>query len=252
MSSTTRSADLVEQALAASSTDDCVVLVTETTQANLRWAHNALTTNGQMHDRTLTVMAIRRDSDRASVGVVTRKINSDADVVQVVGAAERAASTAPPSEDAMPLPTEGTDQNFTDLAEATSIEVYADFARDLGEVFTEARSGGISLFGFAEHLMTTTWLGNSAGIRRRHVQPTGRLELNAKDPTMKRTAWIGRGTRDFTDIDLGAMWPALQQRYDWTERQVDLPAGRYETLLPPSAVADLMIYAHWTSGWRDA
>jgi predicted Zn-dependent protease len=33
---------------------------------------------------------------------------------------------------------------------------------------------------------------------------------------------------------------------------VELPAGRYETLLPPTAVADLMIYQLWSSGARDA
>ena len=33
---------------------------------------------------------------------------------------------------------------------------------------------------------------------------------------------------------------------------MDLPAGRYETLLPPSAVADLMIDLYWSAGARDA
>ncbi|MFX4271005.1 metallopeptidase TldD-related protein [Propionibacteriaceae bacterium Y1685] len=251
-STPTPSAELVERALAACGSDECVVLVHETTQANLRWAHNALTTNGQMHDRSLTVIAIRRTGEEAATGVVTRKINTDSDVDEAVAAAEHAARTAPASEDAMPLVEANTDTHFSDPAEATSIEVYTDFARGLGEVFDEARSAGISLFGFAEHLMTTTWLGTSSGVRRRHVQPTGRLELNAKDASMQRTAWLGQGTRDFTDIDLSALWPQLQERYDWTARRVDLPAKRYETLLPPSAVADLMIYAHWSSGWRDA
>ena len=31
-----------------------------------------------------------------------------------------------------------------------------------------------------------------------------------------------------------------------------LPAGRYETLLPPTAVADLMLYAYFVSSARDA
>ena len=38
----------------------------------------------------------------------------------------------------------------------------------------------------------------------------------------------------------------------WSQRRVDLPAGRYETLLPPSAVSDLMIYLYWTMEARDA
>src|SRR5690606_14981793 len=92
----------------------------------------------------------------------------------------------------------------------------------------------------------------SSGVRRRHVQPTGRLELNAKDRAMKRTAWLGRTTRDFSDVDVAALWPELRTRYDWTARQIALPAGRYETILPPSAVADLMTVAYWSGGLRDA
>lgn len=44
----------------------------------------------------------------------------------------------------------------------------------------------------------------------------------------------------------------LAQRLRWAERRIDLPAGRYETLLPPTAVADLLIYQLWSSTARDA
>ena len=48
------------------------------------------------------------------------------------------------------------------------------------------------------------------------------------------------------------MAPTLATRLGWGERRVDLPAGRYDTVLPPTAVADLMIYAYWAAGARDA
>ena len=35
-------------------------------------------------------------------------------------------------------------------------------------------------------------------------------------------------------------------------RRLELPPGRYETVLPPGAVADLMIYLYWSSGARNA
>jgi predicted Zn-dependent protease len=38
----------------------------------------------------------------------------------------------------------------------------------------------------------------------------------------------------------------------WAGRRVDLPAGRYQTLLPPAAVADLLIYLYWSAGAKDA
>jgi predicted Zn-dependent protease len=44
----------------------------------------------------------------------------------------------------------------------------------------------------------------------------------------------------------------LAQRLDWQKRTIDLPAGRYETLLPPSAVADLLVYLYWSAGAKDA
>ena len=48
------------------------------------------------------------------------------------------------------------------------------------------------------------------------------------------------------------MTAELAKRLDWSATRIDLPAGRYETLLPPSAVADLMVYLYWSATARDA
>ena len=45
--------ETVERALALSKADGCVVLATERSEANLRWANNSLTTNGSMRSRRL-------------------------------------------------------------------------------------------------------------------------------------------------------------------------------------------------------
>ncbi|NYV74642.1 metallopeptidase TldD-related protein, partial [Streptomyces sp. UH6] len=134
----------------------------------------------------------------------------------------------------------------------TSSAVFDAFAPALGEAFARARDGGRELYGFAHHEMVTSYLGSSTGLRLRHDQPNGTLEINAKSPDRLRSAWAGRSTRDFTDVDPAALDAELARRLGWAERQVDLPAGRYETLLPPSAVADLMVYQLWSSSARDA
>jgi predicted Zn-dependent protease len=41
-------------------------------------------------------------------------------------------------------------------------------------------------------------------------------------------------------------------RLGWAKRGVELPAGRYETILPPSAVADMMVYLGWSMSGRGA
>jgi predicted Zn-dependent protease len=244
-------AELVERALILASLP-CVVRAEERTEANLRWANSALTTNGEMHSRTLTVTATSPVAGGTAVGTVTRQIQSIDGVGAVVAAAEAVARSGPPAEDAMPLVTGTAAPGWDAEPAATSIEVLDGVAAGLGDTFTRAAELGQLLFGFAEHIVTTTYLGTSTGIRRRGVQPTGRLEFNAKTADLGSSAWIGAATRDFTDIDIADLHAELTTRLGWGARRVELPPGRYETLLPPGAVADLMIYLHWTASARDA
>src|SRR5262249_30455064 len=122
----------------------------------------------------------------------------------------------------------------------------------LGETLRAAEAAGRKLYGFAEHEVTSTFLGTSSGLRLRHDQPTGRLELNAKSADMARSAWAVATTRAFSDVAPAALACSHAQRLAWQARRVELPAGRYETLLPPTAVADLMINFYWAAGAREA
>ncbi|SEP73180.1 metallopeptidase TldD-related protein [Streptomyces radiopugnans] len=245
--------EVVERALALSRADGCVVLADEESTANLRWAGNTLTTNGVTRGRTLTVVATVDGSEGTASGVVSRSAVTDDDIEPLVRAAEEAARTAGPAEDARPL-VEGVpvSADFTDAPAETSSSVFDSFAPALGESFARARSEGRELYGFANHQMVSTYLGTSTGLRLRHDQPTGTLEINAKSPDRTRSAWAGRATRDFADVDPRALDAELARRLEWAGRQVELEAGRYETLLPPSAVADLLIYQMWSSAGRDA
>nr|WP_280381262.1 metallopeptidase TldD-related protein [Nocardia wallacei] len=139
---------------------------------------------------------------------------------------------------------------WTGAPATTGIEVFEPLARDLAAGF----DGTDRLYGFAHHQLHSTWLGTSTGVRRRWVQPTGSVEINAKrgDGADLASAWVGTGTADFTDVDVPALLAELARRLDWSGRRVELPAGRYETLLPPSAVADLMIYLMWSMEGRGA
>jgi predicted Zn-dependent protease len=244
--------EVVEQALAASQVDGQVTFVVEGSEANLRWAGNSLTTNGAMRSRQVVVISFVDGGAGMAAGTVTR--SGSPDVAELVAASEQAARDAGPAEDAVPLvggrPAGGGDWD-AEPAE-TSIEVFGDFAPALGEAFGDARDRGDLLFGFAEHSMSTTYLGSSTGLRLRHDQPTGRVELNGKNADFGRSVWAGGGTRDFRDVSVPALAADVARKLAWSQRRIDLPAGRYETVLPPSAVSDLMIYLYWTMEARDA
>ncbi len=258
--------ELTERALAASRTDECVVIAREFSAANLRWAGNTLTTNGVESSRRLTVIAIARGAGGASAGVVSATVTDPGQVAGVVELAERAAAQCPPAADAEPLPGPGPGPGPGEPAGAqaaaqagagweeppaeTGIGVLSRVAAELGGAF-EAAAGQRQLYGYAEHTMTTSYLGTSAGLRLRHVQPAGSFELTARGAAPGASAWAATTTRDFTDIDVTAMADGLARRLGWARRRVELPPGRYETLLPPTAVADLMICVSGALGARD-
>ncbi len=274
--------DTVEQALGlARPGGETVVIAEEASTANLRWAGNTLTTNGVAATRSLTVISVdRRGDGTAGVGTVSRSGVTPDQVEDLVREAEKAAAEASAAEDATELVTAESsyEHSFLDASGpadgelfgkkralarsgsdlwsaspgATDFGVFRSFSAQLGETLRAAEAAGRKLYGFAEHGVNSTFLGTSAGVRARYDQPAGRLELNAKSADLSRSAWGGAATRDFTDVDVAAIDARLAERLGWQERRLELPAGRYETLLPPTAVADLLIYLYWSAGARDA
>ncbi|HZZ97098.1 MAG TPA: metallopeptidase TldD-related protein [Jatrophihabitantaceae bacterium] len=245
--------DLVEAALAASTSDGCIVIAAEHTETNLRWAGNSLTTNGQMRTRNVTVVSIRDDAEGARAGVLTRSISNADELDELVRASEQAARDAAPADDAAPLvDSYPNDDDWAGDPAETSVAVFEQFATSLGEVFERWRKSDRLLFGFAEHQLTSSYLGTSTGVRRRFDQPDGRVEINGKSDDYARSAYVSQHSNDFADVDPQALAGSLDQRLDWAASKIDLPAGRYETLLPPTCVADLNIYAYLTASARDA
>ncbi|MFI8565964.1 metallopeptidase TldD-related protein [Rhodococcus sp. NPDC078407] len=263
--------DVIERALACASVDDTIVIVTDSSDATLRWAGNSMTTNGIATSRRWEVVSIVRDSTsaraRSGAGGTTVRARSGAGgttvrvgtvsstsvdpegIEAVVRASEAAARSAEPADDAMALLPAGSaadSQDWDRRAQHTSIDVFGSLATELNVGF----DGRDSLYGFAQHRVDNIWLGTSTGLRRTFTQPTGSVEINGK--RSGASAWVGTSTTDFRDVTAESMLDELSTRLGWAQNTVEMPAGRYETLLPPSAVADLMIYLMWTMEGRGA
>ncbi|MGH3934401.1 MAG: PmbA/TldA family metallopeptidase, partial [Pseudonocardiaceae bacterium] len=241
--------ELTSTALASSKADGCLVLLTDSSEANLRWANNTMTTNGHSTTREFSVISVLHSADGPAVGTVSGN-GADLDEVRaVVAASEQAARQSGPARDAEALVQGAVDDDFDAPAAITEIGVFARLADELATACDDA--GDELLYGFATHRLDTTWLASSTGLRRRWVQPTGTVEVNGKAAgDLARSAWAAAYTADFTDVDLTALIAEVRRRLSWSRRRVELPAGRYETILPPSAVADLMLYLALTMEGR--
>ena len=238
---------VLAEAAKAGRADETMVLVTDRTEATLRWAGNSMTTNGVSVSRSLAVISVVRQGDSAYVGTVVSAEVDPSVIPGLVAASQEAARSAPEAGDAAPLLADtGSPADWNAPVPGTGAEVFADAASSLSRGF----AGVDRLYGFAHHSISTTFLASSTGLRRRHTQPAGGVEINAKRGDA--SAWAGIGTADFVDVPIDALLEELSTRLDWASRRVELPAGRYETIMPPSTVADMMIYLAWTMSGRGA
>lgn len=242
-------AELVERALALSRADNCIVIGSESSTANVRWANNTSTTNGLSTSSWLHVVSVI-DQRVGSLGVTSP---TDENLESVVRRSEAACEGKPAAEDSMPLlPGTGTPPDWADPTDGPGIAVFAGMAPALADAFRQAEAAGLRLFGYAEHTTSTTWLATSTGVRRRDTRPDGLIEINAKTADFTRSTWVGQTTNTFTDVDVPALYDQLLERLRWAETSIELPAGRYEVLLEPSAVGDMVYFLYTSTSAREA
>jgi predicted Zn-dependent protease len=237
---------VVEDGLAAASrggADGCIVLVDETSHADVRFALNTTTTNGVRRDRTVTVIAVAA----GAVGVSRR--SGVVDVEGMVSAALTDARGAPPAEDAFPL-VDGmgaaagggavSSVAFGRSPVETDLSALGNVLSGLSGAFERARRREVVLAGFAEFGVSTLYLGSSTGVRLSFSQPTGSVNLVGRSTDGARSAWTGAGSEHMERLAFPEMEAELWRRLEWARRPIPLDAGRYEVILPPSGVSDLM------------
>jgi predicted Zn-dependent protease len=245
--------ELVERGVAAADAagaDACFVLVEEGSHADVRYALNTTTTNGVQRSRSVSVTAVVGQA----VGTARRGgVVGTEGVEEMVRAALADARTAPPAVDAHPL-VERSDpppgRAFSLPPEETDASALETVLSSLSGAFARARSRDEVLAGFAELDVATAYLGSSTGLRLSHAQPTGAVTLVGRSADGTSSSWVAAPTvtPSFADME-----EEIWRRLDWARRKVALEAGRYEVILPPSGVADMMAMLSFDGlGGRDA
>ncbi len=245
--------ELVERALASADAlgaDGCIVLVQESSHVDVRFALNTTTTNGIQRGRSVSVIAL----SGGGVGSARRSGVVGADgVAEMAAAALADAREAPPAADAFALVEPAQARPARDFGldpEETDSDALEAVLSGLSGAFGRARARDAVLAGFAEQDVDTLYLGSSTGLRLSYAQPTGAVSLVGRTADGTGSAWIGEPT---IAPSLERMEQEVWRRLDWATTQIALDAGRYEVIMPPSAVADMMaMLAFDALGGQDA
>ncbi len=245
--------ELVERGLAAGDAlgaDGCIVLVDESSHVDVRFALNTTTTNGVQRGRSVSVIAF----SGSAVGSARRSGVVGADgVADMAAAALTDAREAPPAADAFALVGPAQARQARDFGldpEETDSGALADVLSPLAGAFGRARARDAVLAGFAEQDVDTLYVGSSTGVRLSYAQPTGSVSLVGRTADGSGSAWVGEPT---IAPSLERMEHEIWRRLDWATTQVALDAGRYEVIMPPSAVSDMMAMLSFDAlGGQDA
>ncbi len=159
---------------------------------------------------------------------------------QLVEAAEADAAGSEPADDAFDLVQGPAAADFAEPAGRSAPAVLAGIATGLGDSFDQALADGLVVSGFAEHAEDTVYVASTTGLRLRHAQPTGKVQVVLRTTDGTASSWVGVGTEDVAGVSLDGLLGEARRRLSWAARRVELPPGRYPTVLPPDAVADLV------------
>ena len=238
-----------------SKADGCVVIADESSNANLRWANNTLTTNGvtrgspadrDRHHR-------RRDGDGRRCRVAQRGHGRIAR-----GRWSRRPRTRPAAHAGRGRPAAGRRRRrrSPDWDAAAGRDLDRRVRRLRARPRRGLRAGRQPRTGCSSATPSTrcgrpTWPRRPACGSATTSRPATSSSTPSR-PTTPARPGSGSPTADFADVDVAALDAELAERLGWAARRVDLPAGPLRDVLPPSAVADLMIYLYWSAGARDA
>jgi predicted Zn-dependent protease len=245
-----RPQELVERALELLGPDRGTVIVEHATSANLRWANSTLTTNGMTARQTVHVVAHPDVPGGIGSGTASAVVRTADELDALITQARSEALGAGPSQDAAPeVPARPATPTWGLGPAQSAPEELAPVSALLSEVLP-ARD--IDHFGYAEHTVTSSFLGTTSGLRLRHDQPAARFELCGKSGSGSRSAWAGRSGRYFAELDLAGTPAQVRRGLAAQATHIDVAPGRQRVLLSPSAAADMLIYLLWSAGARDA
>lgn len=242
--------ELVEAGLAVLGAERGAIVVEHSSTANLRWANSSLTTNGLASTHQVHVVIHPELPGGQGSGTASGQVRDRGDLALLLARARAAAEGAGPAQDRSPeAPARPASPDWDAPPGSTSPDALAPVTALLADVLPQR---DVEHFGYAEHDVTTTYLGTTAGVRLRHEQPGARFELCGKSHGRTRSAWAGRAGRDLAAIDLASTPGEVARGLAAQARRVQVQPGRHTTVLSPSAAADLLVYLSWSAGLRDA
>jgi len=225
---------IAERVLKLSEADETEVEVGSTTDALTRFANNTIHQNVAEHSLGISVRAV---VDGRTARATTNKTDEDS-LRRTVEAAVTLARNQPKNPDLLPMIGKQkypkVSRFFSSTANATP-EDRAKAVTRVCKMAAKAKQTAAGIFSSGEHVSV---MANSRGLVAPYEQTRAEFSVTILEATS--SGWAKENSPDIRKIDPEELAESAAKTAATSREPREIPAGRYTTILSPSAVLDLV------------
>ncbi|HET8547110.1 MAG TPA: metallopeptidase TldD-related protein [Bryobacteraceae bacterium] len=227
---------LTERILSFSKFEDCSISIAETERAHIRFANNAVTTSGLAVDREITISSTRD----ARTGTVQVSDSDESSLKAAVAQSEHIAMISPVNQEHVePL----GPQNYAELPppdEATANARGPVLVERVRAVIKRAAKDKLVAAGLMSRTAAVSVIANKAGNFGYRTSADAALSTTIRRPDGASSGWASKPSSRIADIRGGEVGDRASEKCLRWMKPVRLEPGRYEVVLEPTAVSDLL------------
>jgi PmbA protein len=229
-----RIAERVLKLAKSSDADETEVDIGATTDALTRFANNTIHQNVAEHTLGISVRAV---VDGRTARATTNKTD-DESLRRAVAAAISLARNEPENPDLLPMLKSQKYRKVARFFPATAAATPQDRARAVTRVCKMADKRKQTAAGIFASGGSHTVMANSKGLFAHYEQT--RSEFSVTILEERSSGWAKSNSPDIRTLDPEALAESASRKAAESREPREIPAGRYTTILPPSAVLDLV------------
>ncbi len=227
---------LLQKALGQSKAEHCSVVLNGSTDGNLRYARNSVTTAGLAQNTAMTISS----SFGKRTGTAQLNEFSDASVAAAVQRSEELARLAPENPEFMPPLEPQQYESSTGWFDATSKITPEERARWAASSITPAKAKGCTAAGYLEDTSGFVAVLNSRGLFSYYDETGINFSVTVRTEDATGSGYVTRDENDVSRLDVAAASSIALEKAIASREAMAIEPGKYTVILEPEASVELI------------
>ncbi|WP_417232000.1 TldD/PmbA family protein [Brevundimonas sp.] len=227
---------ILSKVVAFSTADECTAQLNGSTQGNIRFALNNVSTSGIVDDIGLSVQV----AFGKRMGTATINQFDDASLERVVRRAEELARLAPENPEFMPAVEAQTYTPTATYSAATAAITPEDRAAVATKSIDPCKAANLIAAGYLEDVTGFVAFMNSNGNFGYQTSTSVDYTCTVRTEDGRGSGWVGHNVQDVSTFDADADVRIAMRKASASADALALEPGKYTVILEPAAVAGLV------------